>query len=50
MNGFTPDKSINPLANPAQVLPYGNPKEALLSVALGMIEGSIEIPQEQPQP
>lgn len=46
--GFTPDKSIQPLSDPAQVLPYGNPQEALLSVALGMIDGSIEIPQEQP--
>lgn len=43
-NGFTPDVKINSLSNPATVLPLGNAKEALLSTALGMIDGSIEIP------
>lgn len=48
--GFAPDKAVNPLNDPATVLPYGNPKEALLSTALGIIEGSIELPLPEEKP
>lgn len=47
-NGFEPDVKVNALADPATVLPLGNSKEALLSIALGMIDGSIEIPSTEP--
>lgn len=49
-NGFAPDVKVNALADPATVLPLGNVKEALLSIALGMIDGSIEIPSPEPAP
>lgn len=48
--GFTPDKTVNALTDPASVLPFGNPKEALLSTALGIIDGSIELPQPEENP
>lgn len=42
-NGFTPSYSVSPLSDPATVLPLGDPKEALLSAALGIIDGSISL-------
>lgn len=39
--GFLPQYTVNGLDNPAQVLPLGNPDEALLSTALGVINGTI---------
>lgn len=42
-NGFTPSYSVSPLNDPASVLPLGDPKEALLSAALGIIDGSISL-------
>lgn len=37
--GIEPDYDVNPLADPATVLPLGNPSEALLSKALAVIAG-----------
>lgn len=47
-DGFTPDLYVDGLGNPATVLPLGNPQEALLSAALGLINGTIELPSEEP--
>lgn len=44
-NGFTPNYPIGDLDNLSQVLPLGNPNEALLSVALGYIHGDIPLPE-----
>lgn len=40
-NGFTPNYSVNELADPEKVLPFGNQQEALLGTALGLITGTI---------
>lgn len=48
--GFTPDYTVTPLQNPAKVLPLGNPDEELLSAALGLIDGSIVLPEPEPEP
>lgn len=37
--GFTPNYAVSELSNPAKVLPLGNPGEALLNAALGIIDG-----------
>lgn len=39
--GFLPQYTVNGLADPARVLPLGDPDEALLSTALGVINGTI---------
>ncbi|MDO4164237.1 MAG: S41 family peptidase [Bacteroides sp.] len=39
-SGFSPDYSVSPLSDPTTVLPLGNSDEALLSVALGLIDGT----------
>ena len=41
-DGFSPDISINPLEDPQYILPLGHPQEALLRVALQMIDGSFQ--------
>lgn len=41
-SGFTPDVSLNDLADPAYVRPLGDPGEALLNVALGIILGTTD--------
>ena len=41
-SGISPDYSINHLSDPATVLPLGDPDEALLSVALSYIDGTID--------
>lgn len=45
--GFKPDYAINENSNLAQFLPFGNPDELLLSTALGIIDGSIELDKEK---
>lgn len=40
VNGFTPDYPVSESSNLALFLPFGDEKEALLSVALGLIEGN----------
>jgi len=47
--GFTPDYAVNGLSNFAKILPLGDPNEALLSAALGIIDGSIVIPEPTPK-
>lgn len=47
-NGFTPDYAVSEFSNPAKVLPLGHPDEALLGAALGIIAGSIEMPEPEP--
>ena len=42
-NGFKPDYAVSENSNLAQFLPFGDPKELLLSSALGIIDGSIEV-------
>ena len=34
----------------AKVLPLGDPKEALFSAAIGIIDGSIVLPEPKPEP
>lgn len=41
--GFKPDYAVSENSDLAQFLPFGDPKELLLSSALGIIDGSIEI-------
>lgn len=45
--GFKPDYAINENSNLAQFLPFGNPDELLLSTALGIIDGSIELDKKE---
>ncbi len=40
--GFTPSLQVSPLGDPAAVRPLGDPDEALLAAALGVIDGSID--------
>lgn len=49
-NGFTPDYAVSPLSDLAKVLPLGDPDEELLSAALGIIDGSIVLPEPDPDP
>lgn len=42
-SGFTPDVKVNQLNDYSKVLPLGDTNEELLSVALGVINGSIEL-------
>lgn len=43
---YKPNVSVDETANLAKFLPFGNEKEALLSVALGMIDGTY-VPEEK---
>ena len=45
--GFKPDYAINENSNLAQFLPFGDPNELLLSTALGIIDGSIELDKKE---
>lgn len=49
-NGFTPNIAVSELSDLSRVLPLGNPNEELLSVALGLIDGSIVLPEPEPEP
>lgn len=40
--GFAPDHAADELADPSKVLPLGHPDEALLNIALNLIEGNEE--------
>lgn len=46
-SGFTPDFIINETSDMSKFLPFGDPNEALLSAALGVIDGSYP-PEEEP--
>lgn len=48
--GFTPDYAVSQLSNFAKVLPLGDPDEELISAALGIINGSIVLPEPEPTP
>ncbi|GAA6433335.1 S41 family peptidase [Bacteroides intestinalis] len=48
--GFTADYAVNSLQDFAKVLPLGNPNEEMLSAALGIIDGSIVLPEPEPEP
>lgn len=48
--GFAPDYAVGELSNLSKVLPLGNPNEELLSAALGIIDGSIVLPEPEPEP
>lgn len=48
-NGFKANYEVNENSNLAQFLPFGDPKELLLSSALGIIDGSIELKPETPK-
>ena len=47
--GFTADYAVNSLQDFAKVLPLGNPNEEMLSAALGIIDGSIVLPEPEPE-
>lgn len=47
VNGFKPDFDINENSNLAQFLPFGDTNELLLSQALGVISGSMELKTEK---
>lgn len=47
--GFTADYAVN-LQDFAKVLPLGDPNEEMLSAALGIIDGSIVLPEPEPEP
>ena len=49
-SGFTPDYAVSALSDFAKVLPLGDPNEELLSAALGIIDGSIVLPEPEPEP
>lgn len=46
---FTPNAAVNETTDRSTFLPFGDPKEALLSVALGMIDGTYP-PAEETKP
>lgn len=46
---FTPNVTVNETANRKTFLPFGDPKEALLSVALGLIDGTYP-PKDEEKP
>lgn len=48
--GFTPNYAVSELSDFAKVLPLGDPKEALFSAAIGIIDGSIVLPEPKPEP
>ena len=43
--GFTPNYAVSELSDFAKVLPLGDPNEALFSAAIGIIDGSIVLPE-----
>lgn len=45
--GFTPDLAINENNDLARFLPFGDPNELMLYTALGVIDGSIVIPEKK---
>ncbi|WP_291528238.1 S41 family peptidase [Bacteroides sp. UBA939] len=45
--GFAPDYAVNELSDRAKVLPLGDPNEALLNTALGIINGSTVLPESK---
>ena len=47
-SGFTPDFTINETSDMSKFLPFGDTNEALLSAALGVIDGSYP-PEEEPE-
>lgn len=48
--GFTPNYAVSELNDFAKVLPLGDPNEALFSAAIGIIDGSIVLPEPKPEP
>ena len=46
--GFKPDLEVNENSDLARFLPFGNPNELMLYTALGVIDGSIVIPEKKP--
>ncbi|WP_368164817.1 S41 family peptidase, partial [Bacteroides cellulosilyticus] len=48
--GFTPNYAVSELSDFAKVLPLGDPNEALFSAAIGIIDGSIVLPEPKPEP
>lgn len=44
---FSPNAAVSETTNRSTFLPFGDPKEALLSVAFGMIDGSYPPPEEE---
>ena len=48
--GFTADYAVSSLQDFAKVLPLGDPNEEMLSAALGIIDGSIVLPEPEPDP
>lgn len=45
--GFTPNLAVNENSDLARFLPFGNPNELMLYTALGVIDGSIDIPEKK---
>ena len=46
--GLTPDLAVNENSNLPRFLPFGDPNELMLYTALGVIDGSIVIPEKKP--
>ena len=48
--GFTPNYAVSELSDFAKKLPLGDSNEALFSAAIGIIDGSIVLPEPKPEP
>ena len=48
--GGAPNYAVSELSDFAKVLPLGDPNEALFSAAIGIIDGSIVLPEPKPEP